>query len=57
LGLLIGLITGVIFVYMVRRIERVARQWKDGAAGGPEKVPIGGTPPELIEDPVVIPGF
>lgn len=33
-------------------IRRVARQWQDGAAG-PEKIPLDGTAPELIEDPIV----
>ncbi len=47
--------SGILTIYPIG-IERVARQWKDGAGSGPGKVPSGGTPPELIEDPIVVPG-
>ena len=46
---------GTLTIYPIG-IRQVARQWNPGGtSGGPERVPAGGTAPELIDGPIVIP--
>ncbi len=46
---------GTLTIYPIG-IRRAARRWRaGGAGGGAELVPVDGTPPELMDGPVVIP--